>query len=74
MERSDLLLQIYQILPKLIDKAISLPDVKLSNSDDPIEEARDFRGRRGACPATRGQGCEEDGSYARHADLCVGKR
>jgi hypothetical protein len=39
MERSDLLLQIYQILPKLIDKAISLPDVKLSNSDDPIEES-----------------------------------
>jgi len=37
MERSDLLLQIYQILPKLIGEAISLPDVKLSDSDDPIE-------------------------------------
>jgi len=37
MERTDLLLQIYRILPKLIDEAISLPDVKLSDSDDPIE-------------------------------------
>jgi hypothetical protein len=37
MERSDLLLQIYRILPKLIDEAISLPDVKLSDSDDLIE-------------------------------------
>jgi hypothetical protein len=36
MERTDLLLQIYRILPKLIDEAISLPDVKLSDSDDPI--------------------------------------
>lgn len=37
MERADLLLQIYRILPKLIDEAISLPDVKLSDSDDPPE-------------------------------------
>jgi hypothetical protein len=37
MEKTDLLLQIYRILPKLIDEAISLPDVKLSDSDDPIE-------------------------------------
>jgi Domain of unknown function (DUF5063) len=38
MERTDLLLKIYQILPKLIDEAISLPDVGPSDSDDPIEE------------------------------------
>jgi hypothetical protein len=37
VERTDLLLQIYRILPKLIDEAISLPDVKLSDSDDAIE-------------------------------------
>ncbi len=37
MERADLLLQIYRILPKLIDEAISLPDVKLSDSDDQVE-------------------------------------
>jgi hypothetical protein len=37
MERTDLLLQIYRILPKLIDEAISLPDVKLSDNGDPIE-------------------------------------
>src|ERR1700694_781163 len=37
MERTDLLLQIYRILPKLIDEAISLPDVKLSDNRDPIE-------------------------------------
>jgi len=35
MERTELLLQIYRILPKLIDEAISLPEVKLSDSDDP---------------------------------------
>src|SRR5258708_40174306 len=40
MERTDLLLQIYQILPKLIDEAISLPDVKLSDNGDPIEGNR----------------------------------
>jgi hypothetical protein len=37
IERTDLLLQIYRVLPKLIDEAISLPDLKLSESDDPIE-------------------------------------
>jgi hypothetical protein len=37
MERTDLLLQIYRILPKLIDEAMSLPDVKPSDSDDPVE-------------------------------------
>jgi hypothetical protein len=37
IERTDLLLQIYRILPKLIDEAISLPDVRLNDSDDPIE-------------------------------------
>ena len=37
MGRTDLLLQIYRILPKLIDEAISLPDVKLSDNGDPIE-------------------------------------
>lgn len=37
IERTDFLLQIYRTLPKLIDEAISLPDVKLSDSDDPIE-------------------------------------
>lgn len=36
-ERADLLLQIYRILPKLIDEAISLPDVRLSDSDDQVE-------------------------------------
>jgi hypothetical protein len=39
MERTDLLVQIYRILPKLIDEAISLPDVAPSDSDDPIEES-----------------------------------
>jgi hypothetical protein len=34
IEKTDLLAQIYQILPKLIDEAISLPDVELSDSDD----------------------------------------
>jgi hypothetical protein len=38
MKRTDLLLKIYRILPKLIDAAISLPDVAPSDSDDPIEE------------------------------------
>src|SRR5258708_34416216 len=38
MERTDLLLKIYRLLPKLIDEAISLPDVAPSDSDDPIEE------------------------------------
>jgi hypothetical protein len=37
IERTDLLLQIYRILPKLIDEAISLPDVRLSDGDDPAE-------------------------------------
>jgi hypothetical protein len=37
MERTDLLLQIYRILPKLIDEAISLPDVRLSDGDDTAE-------------------------------------
>ncbi len=38
LERADLLLQIYRILPKLIDEAISLPDLELSDNDEPNEE------------------------------------
>jgi len=38
MDRTDLLTQIYPLLPKLIDEAINLPDVELSDSDDQIEE------------------------------------
>jgi formate dehydrogenase maturation protein FdhE len=41
IDRIDLLAQIYRILPKLIDEAISLPDVDLSDSDEQIEEIRD---------------------------------
>ena len=37
MERADLLLQIYRILPKLVDEAIGLPDIELSDYDEPIE-------------------------------------
>lgn len=37
MERTALLTQIYRILPKLIDEAIGLPDVKLGDNDDPAE-------------------------------------
>lgn len=36
IQKTDLLAQIYQILPKLIDEAISLPDVELSDSDDRV--------------------------------------
>src|SRR5580698_7837462 len=38
MDRTDLLAEIYRILPKLIDQAISLPDVDLSDSNEQIEE------------------------------------
>jgi hypothetical protein len=38
MNRADLLAEIYRILPKLIDAAISLPDVDLSDSGEQIEE------------------------------------
>ena len=39
MERSDLLLEVYRTLPKLIDEAISLPDVKPGDSEDPIKRS-----------------------------------
>jgi hypothetical protein len=37
MDRKDLLVQIYRILPTLIGEAISLPDVRLSDNDDEAE-------------------------------------
>ena len=37
MDRTELLGRIYRILPKLIDEAISLPDVELRDSDGQIE-------------------------------------
>lgn len=39
IERADVLLQIYRILPKLIDEAISLPDLLLSENDEPIGDS-----------------------------------
>jgi uncharacterized protein DUF5063 len=36
-DRTDLLFQIYRILPKLIDEAISLPDVRLSDIGNGVE-------------------------------------
>lgn len=41
MDKIVLLAQIYRILPKLIDEAISLPDVDLSDSDQQIEGTGD---------------------------------
>jgi hypothetical protein len=37
MDRTDLLGQIYRILPALIGEAISLPEVRLGDSDDQVE-------------------------------------
>jgi hypothetical protein len=37
IERADLLFQIYRILPKVIDEAISVPDVTPSDSNDGID-------------------------------------
>ena len=38
LERRDLLLQIYRILPKLIDEAVHLPDVELNDNDEQVEK------------------------------------
>jgi Domain of unknown function (DUF5063) len=43
LDRDDFVLQVYRILPKLIDEAISLPDVELS--DDPKSTRRSVRQR-----------------------------
>jgi len=61
IERTDLLLQIYRILPKLVDEAISLPDVRLSDGDDPAE---------GFTPAARAELAEAQDWYeGRHRGL-----
>ena len=38
LDRTELLLRIYRILPKLIDEAISLPQVDTSDDDQTVEE------------------------------------
>lgn len=45
-EKKELLSQFYPILPKLIDEAIHLPDVELSDSDEQIEKKTSGASRR----------------------------
>jgi hypothetical protein len=40
LDRSELLVQIYQTLPQLIGEGIRLPSVELSDNEDPEEETR----------------------------------
>jgi Domain of unknown function (DUF5063) len=53
-DRTDLLLQIYRILPKLIDEAISLPDLRLSDIGNGVEG-----GSEPAYPVSVRQGVQE---------------
>jgi hypothetical protein len=41
-ERADLVRQIYQILPKLIDEAVRLPELELSDRDDSTDGTSHF--------------------------------
>ena len=47
-EKKELLSQFYRILPKLIDEAIHLPDVELSDNDEQIKKNTNGASRRKA--------------------------
>lgn len=47
LDKVELLLQVYRILPQMIGEAISLPDVELSDTESPEEERRKWAVRAG---------------------------